>query len=126
MLHAYPDLVDMSDVPVHVPEVDKDLFPAHIPGDPRIDGNSYQLYPTLEEYRRSSEPGEGATGDPTLATKEKGGSSSKPWSATSPRWSWRHESTRCGFGTFECPCSVALRAQVTPCKALEGVEHQMQ
>ena len=72
MLYAYPDLVDMSDVPVNVPEVDRDLFPAHIPGDPRIDGNTYQLYPTLEEYRRSSEPGEGATGDPTLATKEKG------------------------------------------------------
>ena len=72
MLYAYPDLVDMSDVPVNVPEVDRDLFPAHIPGDPRIDGNTYQLYPTLEEYRRSSELGEGATGDPTLATKEKG------------------------------------------------------
>ena len=72
MLFVHPELVDMSDVPVNVPEIDKDLFPAHIPGDPRIDGNTYQLYPTLEEYRRSSEPGEGATGDPTLATKEKG------------------------------------------------------
>lgn len=72
MLFTHEELVNMSEISVNVPKVNKDLFPALIPGDPRINGNTYQLYPTLEEYRESSEPGEGATGDPSLATKEKG------------------------------------------------------
>jgi creatinine amidohydrolase len=72
MLHKFPDFVDMGEAVAHVPEPDRALFPALVPGDPRIEGNTYQLYPTVEEYAAASAPGAGITGDATLATKQQG------------------------------------------------------
>lgn len=72
MLYRFPQFVRMEEAPVNVPKVNRELFPALIPGDPRITGNSYQIYPTLEEYRKSSAPGDGATGDASLASREQG------------------------------------------------------
>ena len=72
MLHRFPAFVDMSEAVRNLPEPDRELFPALVPGDPRIEGNTYQLYPTLEEYAEASAAGSGITGDATLATEQQG------------------------------------------------------
>jgi creatinine amidohydrolase len=72
MLHRFAEFVDMGEATRHVPLVNRGLSPTMLSGDPRIDGNSYQLYPTLKEYVVSSAPGDGITGDATLATAEQG------------------------------------------------------
>jgi creatinine amidohydrolase len=72
MLHKFPQFVDMEQAMSFVPDVNRELFSAQISGDPRIQGNTYQLYPTLDEYVAASAPGDGITGDATVASKEQG------------------------------------------------------
>ena len=94
MLHAYPDLVDMSDVPVNVPEVDKDLFPLTFPAT-----RESTAIPTssIRRWRNTADrasPGKARPVTRPWPRRRRGESYSRPWSATSTRWSWRHESTR--------------------------------
>ena len=75
MMHAYPDHVDL-DMAVW-PEGDKPSPPhgytgLHVVIDAPFDRNSAFVWPTAEEYRKSTESRAGVGGDPRSATADKG------------------------------------------------------
>jgi len=66
MMHIYPELVDMKKAVKNLPPKKK----FHVP-DPYVNDDRAFTPSTLESFRKATEPS-GVTGDPTLATVEKG------------------------------------------------------
>ena len=71
MLHKHPDLVDMTTAGKNVSLRKSKFFNSFSSPDHALSGNRFSSKPTIEEWRRSTEP-YGFKGDASLGTPEKG------------------------------------------------------
>jgi creatinine amidohydrolase len=71
MLYKHPELVDMSKAGKNVSPMKGRFFHSFSSPDQGLSGNRFWSKPTIEEWRKSTEP-YGFKGDASLGTKEKG------------------------------------------------------
>lgn len=71
MLYKHPELVDMTKAEKNVSPLKSRFFRSFISPDNGLSGNRFWSNPTIEEWRKSTEP-HGMKGDASLGTSEKG------------------------------------------------------
>jgi creatinine amidohydrolase len=71
MLYKHPELVDMTKAGKNISPKKSRFFRSFSSCDPGLIGNRFWSKPTIEEWRKSTEP-YGFTGDASLGTAEKG------------------------------------------------------